>query len=303
MKISCSIILVFSVVFLFSCKKEKKADYTDIIEVLDNTQDAVFDSLTVPEHLRSIVKQISEINTYETGVLAKGQEKSENSENFKKLTEIASDDELRSLLNNKNKTVAVYAAVGLLNRKPELLEEIFQKILHLKSKVHTQNGCIFGDQNPAEPLYDVYCRSLNFKEVRTDLKLRKLDSLIIFNSNSPESLLQEAFRYRVYPKSYRKRIEDLAFKNHKIDAVRYLNHWHKGDYADGIQKEFISMLKNDSLSYNKKMILSALLSFRNSENRELVLDYIKKDTLFIDDHEIAKELESNGIFPGEYPTK
>lgn len=303
MKISHNIILVFSAAFLLCCKKEKKVDFTDVVEVFDTTKDAVFDTLTVSQHLRSIVGQISEVNTYETGVLAKGQVKSENSENFKKLTETASDDELLSLLNNKNKTVAVYASVGLLNRRPELLEGIFHRFLNLKSQIHTRNGCIVGDQNPAEPLCEAYYRSLNFKEIRTDSKLRKLDSLIIYHSNSSESLLQEAFRHRIYPKNYTRRIEELAFKKHNIHAIRYLSHWYKGNYADGIQKELISILKNDSLPYNKKIFLSELLSFRNPENKKFILDYIKKDTIFSDEREVLNELESNGIFPGEYPTK
>jgi hypothetical protein len=36
----------------------------------------VFDTLRVPEHLRSIVKQISEINVYQTENIGKGAEKS-----------------------------------------------------------------------------------------------------------------------------------------------------------------------------------------------------------------------------------
>jgi len=303
MKLSNILILPFVAAFIFSCKKEKKAVYTDIIDVFDNTKDAVFDTLTVPEHLRSIVKQISGINTYETGVLAKGQDKSENFENFKKLTEAASDKELVSLLNNKNKTVAVYASVGLLERKPEFLEKIFQNFLNLKTKIHTQNGCVFGDQNPAEPLYHAYNRSLNAKDVRTDSKLYKLDSLIIFNSNSPESLLQEAFRYKIYPASFRKRIEILAFKNHKISAVNYLNKWHKGDYADLLQKELISIINNDSLSIDKKKYLSELLSFNNIENKGFIIHYLKEDTISSDDVEIIWKLSDNGILDGEYPTK
>jgi hypothetical protein len=31
-------------------------EYTDIIDVLDNTHDAVFDTLTVPEHLEKYCK-------------------------------------------------------------------------------------------------------------------------------------------------------------------------------------------------------------------------------------------------------
>lgn len=303
MKISCILFLVSFAAFLFNCKQEKKVEYTDIIDVLDNTHDAVFDTLTVPEHLRNIVKQISRVNTYETGVLAKGQVESENFENFKKLTEMASDDELLSLLNNKNKTVAVYAAVRLLNRKPELLEELFQKFLNLKFKVHTRNGCIFEDQSPAEPLYSDYYRSLNFENIRTDAKLRRLDSLIILNPNSPESLLREAFRYRVYPKNFIKRIEILAFKNHSISAINYLNKWVKGDYSNLLQKEFISMIENDSLAVNKKKYVAELLSFNNVKNKEFFIRYLKKDTISSNDTEIIWKLNDNGVFDGEYPVK
>ncbi|MDQ0593170.1 hypothetical protein QFZ37_001539 [Chryseobacterium ginsenosidimutans] len=297
------LILTCCISFLFSCKKENKVDYANVIEAFDNSKDAVFDTLTVPEHLRNIVKHISDINTYQTESIGKGIEKPVNFENFKKLVEVASDDELLSLLNNKNKAVAVYASVGLLDRKPELLDRIFQNFLNLKTKIHTENGCIVEDQNPAEPLYRAYFRSLNCKDLRTDLMLQKLDSLIIFNPNSPESLLQEAFRYKIYSKSYRKRIEYLAFKDHNIEAVRYLTHWHKGDYVDGLQKELISIIENDSVLYDKKIFLSELLSFRNPENKKFILGYIKRDTLFRDNVEILRQLEYNGIFPDEYPTK
>ncbi len=303
MKIFRILIFVSFAAFLFNCKKEKKLVYTDVIDVFNTPEDAVFDTISVPVHLRNIVKQISGINTYETGVLAKGQEKSENFENFKKLTEVASDAELLSLINNKNKTVAVYASVGLLNRKPEFLERILQNFLNSKTKVHTQDGCIFGEQNPAEPLYHAYYRSLDFKNVKTDLRLQKLDSLIIYHPNAPESLLQEAFRYRIYPKNYRKRIEELAFKHHDISAINYLNRWHKGDYSMPLQKEFISIIKNDSLTINKKKYLAELLSFSNPENKQDILNYLKKDTLTNDDHEIIWKLNDNGILDGEYSTK
>lgn len=65
--------LPFLSIFLLGCKKEKKADYSELIEVVDYSKDVVFDTLYVPEHLRSIVKQISEINVYQTKTLGKVQ--------------------------------------------------------------------------------------------------------------------------------------------------------------------------------------------------------------------------------------
>lgn len=303
MKFFRLLFLIFSIVFLFSCKKGKKTDYTELIDMSDYSEDAIYDTVYIPKHLRHIVRQISDINTYETGFLSKGREKSNNFENFRKLNEIASDDELLSLINNKNKTVAVYASIGLVNRKPELLDKIFQNFLNLKIQIHTQDGCIVDDQNPAEPLYRAYYRSLKIEDSKTDLMLQKLDSIIIFNSNSPESLLQEALRYKVYPKNFRKRIEHLAFQNHEISAVKYLSHWHKGDYSKFLQEEFISMLKNDSFSYSKRKVFSELLSFRNPAHKKFILNYLRKDTLLNDEYEIIWQLNDNGIFEGEYPRK
>lgn len=62
MRFSRFLYLPFLAVFLLGCIKEKKADYSELIEVVDYSKDVVFDTLHVPEHLRSIVKQISEIN-------------------------------------------------------------------------------------------------------------------------------------------------------------------------------------------------------------------------------------------------
>ncbi|WP_375191076.1 hypothetical protein [Chryseobacterium sp.] len=303
MRFSRFLYLPFLAVFLLGCIKEKKADYSELIEVVDYSKDVVFDTLHVPEHLRSIVKQISEINVYQTKNIGKGAEKSANFENFKELKRLASDEELLALIHNKNRIVAVYSAIGLLDRKPEVLDKIFLNFLNLKSQIHIQDGCIIGDQNPAEPLYYAYLYSLDNENLRTDSKLQKLDSIIIFSSNSSESLLQEALRYKLYPKTFRKPIEIQAFKNHKISAINYLNHWYKGNYSNLLQKEYISIIKNDSFGYSKRKVLTELLSFKNPANKNVILDYLKKDTLLEDENEIIWKLNDNGILDGEYPLK
>ncbi|MFP7655716.1 hypothetical protein [Chryseobacterium proteolyticum] len=305
MSVSKIFIIIISTVFLFSCKKEKEPVYSDLlIDTWYSSKDAIVDTLRVPQHLRNIVKRISSINTYQTDVLGNGMEKPGNAENFKKLVQLASEDELLSLINNRNKTVAVYASVGLLERRPEKIDKIFSNFLNLKTTIHTENGCLVGDLNPAEPLYQKYLYSLPGKNRQSDQLLKKLDSIIVFNVNSPESLLQEVFRYKIYPKSYRKRIETLAFKDHKISAATYLSRWHKGDYSELLQKEFISMIKNDTLiGVQKKIYLKELLSFRNARNKEFILNYLKKDTLFRNDFETINQLELNDIFYDEYPVR
>lgn len=205
------------------------------------------------------------------------------------------------LLDNKNKAVAIYASIGLLEKEPKSIDTIFQKFLNLNAKAHTRYGCIIGDQNRAEPLYRKYFASLDQNEKSDDAMLKKLDSLIVFDQNSPKSLLQEAFRYRIYPKNYRKRIEVLAFKHHEISAINYLNYWHKGDYSIPLQKEFISMIENDTVrDVNKTMFLAHLLSFKNPSNKKIILNYLKTDTLSLREHEISSQLEYNGISYDDY---
>src|ERR1700750_1348695 len=97
------IFAVILTIALFSChkKEEKKPVITDLlIDDFDYTKDAVFDSLDVPQHLRKMVKNISAINVYDTGVEGKGPPIYNNFENFKKLSASASEQELLSLTDN-----------------------------------------------------------------------------------------------------------------------------------------------------------------------------------------------------------
>lgn len=148
---------VFFILILFSCNK-KKATQPVISELLienfDFTKDAVFDTLSVPQHLRKIVKDISALNIYETAAGAKGSiETPPNFKNFEKLRAEASEHELWALIDNENKAVAVYAAVGLLDKNNQYTVPVFQKILTRKGTVAIKNGCILSDDHPAEPVY------------------------------------------------------------------------------------------------------------------------------------------------------
>ncbi|SFN09034.1 hypothetical protein SAMN05421594_0953 [Chryseobacterium oleae] len=43
-----------------------------------------------------------------------------------------------------------------------------------------------------------------------------------------------------------------------------------------------------------------LLSFNNPGNKKTVLNYLKKDSLWKEDHEIMSRLENSGIFSEDY---
>jgi hypothetical protein len=78
----------------------------------------------VPEHLRSIVANFRN-QCISDGIHWERCRKITNFENFKELKRLASDEELLALIHNKNRIVAVYSAIGLLDRKPEVLDKFF----------------------------------------------------------------------------------------------------------------------------------------------------------------------------------
>lgn len=298
--------IVFCAFILLGCtgKNDKKTAISQdiLIEDFDFAKDAVFDTLNIPEHLKKTVIAISALNVYETGSLAKGQkDPPANFNNAEKLYQIASEQELFTLADNRNSAVAVYAAIGLLEKQPRYLESVFSKLLSRKQKVHVQNGCVISDDNPAEPVYWKRYYQLKPDELRSDLPLKKLDSMLLFSPDSSELILSTALRNRIYPDVLKKQIVNLAFSHHRMPAMLYLSTWYKKDYAVQLQKEYIEMLGNKTVDdTRKRKYLAELLSFNNPRNRKVILGYIKKDSLCRDEETILSRLEFNGITPEDY---
>ncbi|PQA91091.1 hypothetical protein B0A69_18600 [Chryseobacterium shigense] len=293
------------IVFLFSChkKEEKEPVLSDLlIEDFDCTKDAVFDTLNVPHHLLKIVKDISSLNVYETDQGGKGSIGTPaNFKNFQKLYNNASEQELLSLTNNKNSVVAVYAAIGLSEKNNKYIVPVFQKILNRKETIPIQNGCLLSDDHPAEPLYWKYYNQLKPEELKSDQYLKQLDSMLLFIPDSSELILTTALRNRTYSDGLNKQIAKLAFENHRTPALLYLNSWHKKDYADPLQKEFIRLIENNSIdNEHRRYYLSILLSFNNKENKKIILNYISKDSQWKEEDLIISQLENSGITSEDY---
>ena len=288
-----SLIQIFLIiVILFSCKKKEDVSYAKIIEDLPKEK-AVLDSKDVPEYLKSIVLNISKINGYENGVLAKGQIKAANFENFKKLKSLASTKDLVLLTKNKNNVVALYAAIALSEARYSDIDKVFLDFLNnRKSKVETQNGCVISKEMIAVPFYKNYL----FSEKKEEKLLRKLDSLVLYNT-SEEALLGYAFENRLYPNHFKKQIEKLAFVDKNKDAIIYLSNWYKADYNQKLQLEFKSLLNKDSLNYYQfETYIKELANFRNPTNKEFILQKLKKDTIWkYDENEMFWYLMRHGI--------
>lgn len=288
-----SLIQIFLIILiLFSCKKKEDVSYAKIIEDFP-TEKAVLDSKDVPEYLKSVVLNISKINGYENGVLAKGQIKAANFENFKELKSLASTKDLVLLTKNKNNVVALYSAIALSEANYSDIHKVFLDFLkNRKSKVETQNGCVISKEIIAVAFYKNYL----FSEKKEEKLLRKLDSLVLYNT-SEEELLRYAFKNRLYPSHFKKQIEKLAFVDKSKDAIIYLSNWYKADYNQKLQLEFKSLLNKDSLNYYQfETYIRELVRFNNISNNDFILKTLKKDTVWKDNEiEMIWFLNRNNI--------
>lgn len=288
-----SLIQIFLIILiLFSCKKKEDVSYAKIIEEFP-TEKAVLDSKDVPEYLKSVVLNISKINGYENGVLAKGQIKAANFENFKELKSLASTKDLVLLTKNKNNVVALYSAIALSEANYSDIHKVFLDFLkNRKSKVETQNGCVISKEIIAVAFYKNYL----FSEKKEEKLLRKLDSLVLYNT-SEEELLRYAFKNRLYPSHFKKQIEKLAFVDKNKDAIIYLSNWYKADYNQKLQLEFKSLLNKDSLNYYQfETYIRELVRFNNISNNDFIKKTLKKDTVWKDNEiEMIWFLNRNNI--------
>ncbi len=288
-----SLIQIFLIILiLFSCKKKEDVSYAKIIEDFP-TEKAVLDSKDVPEYLKSVVLNISKINGYENGVLAKGQIKAANFENFKELKSLASTKDLVLLTKNKNNVVALYSAIALSEANYSDIDKVFLDFLkNRKSKVETQNGCVIGEEIIAVAFYKNYL----FSEKKEEKLLRKLDSLVLYNT-SEEELLRYAFKNRLYPSHFKKQIEKLAFVDKNKDAIIYLSNWYRADYNQKLQLEFKNLLNKDSLNYYQfETYIRELVRFNNISNNDFILKTLKKDTVWKDNEiEMIWFLNRNNI--------
>ena len=288
-----SLIQIFLIILiLFSCKKKEDVSYAKIIEDFP-TEKAVLDSKDVPEYLKSVVLNISKINGYENGVLAKGQIRAANFENFKELKSLASTKDLVLLTKNKNNVVALYSAIALSEANYSDIHKVFLDFLkNRKSKVETQNGCVISKEIIAVAFYKNYL----FSEKKEEKLLRKLDSLVLYNT-SEEELLRYAFKNRLYPSHFKKQIEKLAFVDKNKDAIIYLSNWYKADYNQKLQLEFKSLLNKDSLNYYQfETYIRELVRFNNISNNDFILKTLKKDTVWKDNEiEMIWFLNRNNI--------
>lgn len=294
-----SIILIF-----FSCKKEKEAYLSSdqLVEVLGPKEKGVFDSINVPLNIKEEVKSISSLNYFDTGVIGKGNPDIESVSpfsEFEKLKMKADIKELYRLTFNKNLAVSLYSYIAVAEKIPNLTPVFYSRLLNVKQKIYSKNGCLVGDLNPSEIFYNEYLRKVDENQERTDLILQKLDSISIYSKNTTTYVLNQALRHRIYSESFQDRLEELAFAEENPYTLLYLSRNFRERYKNRLEKSIVVYLKkvvNEQYSdYSKNKLTVELMKFKNPDNKDLIERLSKNNSILRVDEEYKQLKKSNGI--------
>ncbi|MDI3318851.1 hypothetical protein [Pinibacter soli] len=244
--------------------------------------------------LDKIVKRIAYINEVQQEHVGWAGMESENYQNFLQLKKIASLQELLTLTKDTNNTVECYAAWALADKSYSKLPTIFAQFIKTNKTVFTFSGCLRSVDPISSELYHRYWSSIDDKLKAKDPLLLQLDSVILYNENSYWLLMTRALENRVYPASYKKRIEDLAFNKGNKEALFYLCTWYRADNYEKIKQSLIIYLRKPD--YGKTgfsdyyRTIDELLKFRDSEIEALIIQKLKKDK-----HWKAEELKFKSL--------
>ena len=132
-----------------------------------------------------------------------------------------------------------------------------------------------------------------------DLILRKLDSISIYHNNTTPYVLNQALKHRIYPESFQKRFENLAFKQENPYVLIYLSKKFRERYKNELQKSIISYLKKTIdepyPDYSKNTLTVELMRFKNPDNKNLIEKILKNNFILKNDEKVNQLKKSNGI--------
>jgi hypothetical protein len=241
----------------------------------------IFSGFSYSQSVDEIVKQFISTNEVQYEHIGFGSTKSKLYQDYLTLTQIADNNELIKLTNHNNAIVRCYAGWALIDRKYSRLDSIYHSFLNNDAKVTTYSIDIKGNDNISSEFYHRYWNSLDFKDKAKDSVLFKLDSLTLYNANSDWLLILRALNNRIYPKSYNKQIEFLAFEKNNRQAIFYLSNWYKADYVEKLKPTLIKYLqktdfKNVGITPYYQVI-EELLRYKDEEIEPIIVEKLRKD--------------------------
>jgi len=264
----------------------------------------ILSGLSYSQSVDEIVKRFISTNEVQYEHIGFGSTNSKLYQDYLTFTKIADNKELIKLTNHNNAVVRCYAGWALIDRKYSRLDFIYQSFLNNDAEVTTYSIDIKGNDKISREFYHRYWNSLDFKDKAKDSVLFKLDSLTLFNSNSDWLLILRALENRIYPKSYNKQIEYLAFEKNNRDAIFYLSNWHKAEYVDKLKPALIKYLQTTDFKdvgttpYYK--VIEELLKFKDEEIEQIIVEKLRKDKHWeFDKQRFVNLLHDNSIYESD----
>jgi len=228
-----------------------------------------------------IVKRFIATNEVQYEHIGFGSSNSKLYQEYMNLIKIANINELVKLTNHGSAVVRCYAGWGLIDRKYSKLDSIYKTFLDNDAEVTTYSIDIKGSDKISSEFYHRYWNSLDFKDKAINSVLIKLDSLTLFKANSDWLLILRALENRIYPKTYNKQIEYLAFEKNNIDAIFYLSNWYKAEYVDRLKPVLIKYLQSTDFKNvgvtPYYQVIEELLKFKDEEIERIIVEKLRKD--------------------------
>jgi len=273
-----------------------------LVEIMSSKEKGVFDSINVPSNLKEEVRKISVSNYFDTGVIGNQNPNIEYItpfSEFEKLKKKANIKELYQLTFNKNLAVCLYSYITVAEKIPKLTPIFYSRLLNIKKQIYSQNGCLIGDLYPSEIFYNEYSGKVDEKNEETDLILKKLDSISIYNKNTTTYVLNQALRHRIYPEYFQNRFEELAFEQDNPYVILYLSKNFREQYKYKLQKSIISYLikviNEPYTDYSKNTLIVELMKFKNPKNKRLIENFLEDNFILKNNKEVNQLKKSNGI--------
>mgnify|MGYP000347594806 CR=1 FL=1 len=175
---------------------------------------------------------------------------------YKKFRRSTGEQELLKLAQSENLALKTYAYWALIEKSEIEYLEIFEKLLQDTSEVVYGCGCTSSSEKISTTTYFNYFITQPpfyspdgepLERLKTDEKLYKLDSLIVFSELQEDDLLWYALDHREFTtKEILERIIELAFEKDNEASANYIK--------DNFDKESFEIYKQQILSLNTEKL-------------------------------------------------
>lgn len=189
-----------------------------------------------------LIESIIKHNVYESEQTGYSGSPSKQYENFMQLTQLLSKEEMAQLTNHKNGVLRTYATTYLIKEKDTDPTLLFSNEVNRNETIKTLRGCLGGNDRTSDIIYYSYWNKIRTeaakgisyelndlveeaenKKVKTDVKMKEMDSIIVSGSDKVGWLLYvQAFENNNFEKTLMPKIEKLGFQQNNPYALGYL---------------------------------------------------------------------------------